>query len=372
MQLYLDNMRILLIYLKQSTIKKDYEGVMEKVKSIEVKEKLVSQLLDEMRQTGFQGRKLGEVFDLWRKMIKEKNLLIVLGYAGSLSVCGQYKIIQWLIENHFVDVIVSTGANVSEDIVEAMGFNYYIGSHLANDKKLLDLDYNRYYDVYGKENDYGVMEDLIRDFYLTLSEGKAYSSPELLYMLGKFLVKKKINAIATTAYRHKVPIFCPAIVDSAFGESYLKVRQENNKKFIVDGMQDFYEWMSIGEKVKNVGVIYIGGGVPKDFTQLLATSLDFYAQRKIDKENVGKHGKERCYPHKYALQITMANPADGGLSGCTLEEAISWGKVLNTGEHATCYCDATIALPIITHALNELKLSRKGIDLDFLLSKYEC
>ena len=41
------------------------------------------------------------------------------------------------------------------------------------------------------------------------------------------------------------------------------------------------------------------------------------------------------------------------MSGCTFEEAQSWGKIAKKAKKATCFSDATIALPIITHALHE-------------------
>jgi deoxyhypusine synthase len=112
------------------------------------KQKPVSQLLKEMSKTAYQGRKLGEAVDIWENMLKEKDLVIVLGFAGSMSTAGQWTIINWLIENRFIDVLVSTGANVSEDIVDAMGCGYWQGSHMANDEQLLNADINRYYDVY--------------------------------------------------------------------------------------------------------------------------------------------------------------------------------------------------------------------------------
>jgi deoxyhypusine synthase len=77
--------------------------------------------------------------------------------------------------------------------------------------------------------------------------------------------------------------------------------------------------------------------------------------------------KEYYYPHRYAIQITTDSPQWGGLSGCTLEEAISWGKIDTKGKRAVCYCDATIALPLITHALNErVKFKRQAPDLSWL------
>jgi deoxyhypusine synthase len=93
-------------------------------KAIEVTPKSVSELLDAMSQTGFQGKRLGEAARIWSEMVQQKGLTIFMGYAGSMSTTGQWKIVRWLIENRYIDVLVSTGANISEDIFEAMGHNY--------------------------------------------------------------------------------------------------------------------------------------------------------------------------------------------------------------------------------------------------------
>jgi len=134
--------------------------------------------------------------------------------------------------------------------------------------------------------------------------------------------------------------------------------------------------VGIGERTKDTAVIYVGGGVPKDFTQLLAISI---SPKTMDQEIEGREGKRRkslqeyYYPHKYAIQITTDSPQWGGLSGCTLEEAKSWGKVSGKGRDVTCYCDATIALPIITHALNERVKAdarkKRAPDFSWLLPK---
>lgn len=341
----------------------------KKVEAIKVKEKSVSQLLAEMSRTAYQGRKLGEAVDVWESMLKEKDLTIVMGFSGSMSTAGQWTIINWLIENRFIDVLVSTGANVSEDIVDAMGLGYWQGSHMANDQELLKADINRYYDVYGKETDYRKMEELLTDFVLTLKTDFPYSSAEFFYLLGKFLSKKGVKSIAAVAAGNGVPIFSPALADSAYGEAFLMAKNQGHQ-VTLDSVKEFDQFVGIGEKTKNVGVIYIGGGVPKDLTQLIAISV---SPKTMDKGVPGREGhlrkglQEYYYPHKYAIQITTDSPQWGGLSGCTLEEAISWGKIDNAGKRAVCYCDATIALPLITHALNErVKTKREAPDLSWL------
>jgi deoxyhypusine synthase len=343
----------------------------KKLEPIKVtKQKPISQLLKEMGKTAYQGRKLGEAVDVWENMIKEKDIVIAMGFAGSMSTAGQWTIINWLIENRFIDVLVSTGANVSEDIVDAMGFGYYQGSHMVNDEQLLHDDVNRYYDVYGKETDYRKMEEVVTDFVMTCNQDYQYTSAEFLHGLGKYLGKKNIPAITATAAAHGVPIFSPAMVDSAYGETFLLAKNQGHNVHI-DSVKEFDQFIQIGTKTKEVGVVYIGGGVPKDLTQLIAISVSPMTK---DEGVKGRNGglrkglQEYYYPHKYAIQITTDSPQWGGLSGCTLEEAISWGKINSKeGTRAVCYCDATIALPLICHALSErVPEKRKGPDLSWI------
>jgi deoxyhypusine synthase len=101
------------------------------------------------------------------------------------------------------------------------------------------------------------------------------------------------------------------------------------------------ELAQIAEKAKRTGVVYLGGGVPKDTIQL-STII----------KSLVRGGKEET-PHEYAIQITADSPQWGGLSGCTLEEAISWGKISFQAKKATLYADITLALPLVVHAMNE-------------------
>lgn len=325
----------------------------KKLKAIEIKTpKSISKLLKEMSQTGFQGKKIGEVADVWERMIKEKNLTIIMGFAGSMSTTGQWKIIKWLIENHFIDVLISTGANISEDIQDSL-HGYYQGHWLVNDEELFRHNIFRYYDVFTDGLKYRKMTELIREFFNTLEENYPYSSRELCASFGKFLLERKIDCILATAYKYKLPVFSPAIVDSEYGIAAVLARRKDGKNIIVDQIKDYDELTKIGEKSRKTGAIYIGGGVPKDFTQLLTAIVGILKGEKLE------------YPHKYAIQITTDSPQWGGLSGCTFEEAISWGKESKKGNNVQCYCDVTIALPIVVQALAEKKLKRKGKNFDF-------
>lgn len=336
----------------------------DRVEAIEVRKgRKISGLMEAMAKTGFQGKSMATSVEVFEKMITDPNTTILFGYAGSLSTTGQWKIINWFLKNHFIDILVPTGANISEDIVEAMGYAYLQGSATADNEMLFSEGYNRYYDVYGSEKDYLEMTELIAEFILTLESDQKYSSRQFLAQFGKWLKKRKIRSIVTVAVENEIPIFCPAIIDSPYGDAAL-IAKSKGFDLTLDGIKDYIEFMQLAERVRDTGVVYIGGGVPKDFIQLFAVTGDLlYEDRKIPrrKAQTRKLTDETYYPHKYAVQITTDSPQWGGLSGCTFDEAVSWGKEDPRGKYVQCYCEATIALPIIAHALAErIKTRREG------------
>lgn len=322
----------------------------KKVKQVTVSpDKTIVDLLEEMKETGFQGKKLASVFDIWCRMIEEPDNLIMMGLTGSLSTTGQIELIKYIVKNRFIDVLVSTGANISEDILECMGYGYYQGSHLVDDAELFKLKIDRFYDVYADELEYRNMENLIADFAQTLEENKNYSSREYLHYFGKYLTEKNIYSIVAQCYQSGVVVFSPALIDSGYGVGMLdRILHKNGKHIILDQTKDFKEIVQLAAKFPKTSAIYIGGGVPKDFIQLVTVEKAFLKGTEDES-------------HKFAIQITTDSPQWGGLSGCTFEEAISWGKISRDAHQAVCYVDATIALPIIVNALAQKGIKRKNV-----------
>lgn len=334
------------------------------VGTLEVKLRSVSGLLQAMSQTGFQGKQLGNALDVWEQMIRDPNVTIYLGYSGSMSTTGQWKLICWLLEHRYIDVLVSTGANISEDIVEGLGYHFYQGSHTENDVDLLEAGIDRYYDVYVNEWEYREMEYFLLDFFKTVDPKKQYSSAQFLHEFGKYQQAKKVNSITATAAKMNIPVYSPGMADSSYGESAFILYKKFGRWPNVDQMKDFVQMGLIAERANRTprnrsGVIFLGGGVPKDTIQILTVMVDL--GRGISE------GRE-IFPHKYAIQITQDSAQWGGLSGCTFEEAISWGKIDAKATRAVCYCEITIALPLLVHGLNErLKgWKRKGQNLGFV------
>ncbi len=332
----------------------------ETVTPLEVKKRSVSELLEAMADTSFQGRKLGEAFKVWSEMLQDRDVSIYFGFTGSMSTAGMWKIVGWMIDSGYIDTLVSTGANISEDIYAGMGFPYGKGTPYIDDELLLKNKIDRYYDEWADEYKYREMEKLLTDFIGSLPKNHVYSTAEMMFLLGKHLDSLGIDSLATRAYRKRVPIFSPAIMDSSYGIA--SVLSEKGR-IVLDQFKDFEQLTKIEMASSDTGVVYIGGGVPKDTIQLMAVIKALLLERE-KKEEVVK-------PHKYAIQITTDSPQWGGLSGATFEEAISWGKIASKGRYAICYCDATIALPLISHGIYEKGISRKNRDFSFVFSEVD-
>lgn len=307
---------------------------------ITVTDKSISELTDAMSRTGFQGRKLGESVETWAHMLKEDKLTIMMGYTGAMSPAGMRKIIAYFIQNRMIDCLVSTGANMFHDIHESHGGKHYIGSHCTDDEALFKDGVDRIYDVFALEQEFRGTDHMVMEFSKTLEAGKSYSSREFLYRLGKWLYERGADkdSIVVSAYLNNVPIFVPALCDSSIGIALMVMRRKGHA-INIDQMRDVDEITQIVENSKKTGVIYIGGGVPKNFiqqTEVIMSMLELPIEG-----------------HSYAIQYTADAPHWGGLSGCTFEEAVSWGKINAVAPKVQVFVDATIALPLVSHSLSE-------------------
>jgi deoxyhypusine synthase len=314
-------------------------------------------ILNGMLATGFQGKALGEAFAIWQEMLRQKKITIWLGISGAIVPAGMRRIISYLVEKRFVDVIVSTGAQVFHDLAEALGVVHYRGSALVDDQALLKEGIDRFYDVLVQEELQRKVDRRIQVFLETLDPDYQYSSREFLKHLGHYLAAEAVNkdSFVLQAAKAGVPIFAPALADSSIGYSFVMARhgiqdsrdgkayRRGGKKVLrfVDQMKDTDETVQIAQNSGKSGVIYLGGGVPKNFIQ----------QTELLNMILGN----QLPGHEYAIQITTDNPHFGGLSGCTFSEAQSWGKIAGHAKTTQCFCDLTIALPLLAQGLCEVE-----------------
>jgi len=301
------------------------------------KTKTLLDLLEGFRYTSFQSRNMFKCFDVFRKMLKEPNCIIFLGLSGAMIPGGMRRVIRDMIEMKLFDVLVSTGANIFHDIFEGFGYSHYIGTEEGDDDLLRRHRIVRVYDALMDDDEINKVISLLSNIPKELKE-EVVSSRRYLEILGKQL--KDENSIIKTASKYGVPIFVPALCDSSIGIglTFIHAQKENySKRILIDQVRDNYEIAQLKKMSKVTGAIYIGGGVPKNYIQQLGPVSELIFRKESG--------------HRYAFQITTDDPKWGGLSGCTFEEAKSWGKIEKESSYAAVYVDATIALPLLVGAL---------------------
>jgi len=307
----------------------------EEVKHIDIKSIDSTKIIDAMRNMSFTSRDTAAAADILNRMIRDQGCTIFLTLAGSTSAGGCMQVYVDMVKHNMVDAIIATGASIVDmDFFEALGFKHYKGSSYANDSELRNHYIDRIYDTYIDEEELQVCDMTIRLIADSLKP-RPYYSREFIWEMGRYLTKhaKKKNSLVQTCFEHNVPIFCPAFSDSSAGFGLVKHQWDHPQKHMsIDSVADFLELTQIKMAAKGSGLFMIGGGVPKNFVQ----------DTVICAEVLGKD----VPMHKYAVQITVADPRDGACSSSTLKEASSWGKV-ETAYEQMVYAEATSVVPLI-------------------------
>jgi len=316
--------------------RKDF--LQEPVKHIKINGKLtVDQLVQQFKNSGsFGAGRLSDACDIYERMIRDEGCTVFLALAGAVVPAGMRSLVADLIRERLVDVVVSTGANMVHDSIEALGGHHYKGHWLVDDYMLYKYHIYRIYDVFVPEEDFVKLDYKVAEMYDEIAaenNGKSLSSKDFAWELGKRL--KDPNSILRAAYEAKVPIFLPAVRDSEFGFiHWLHASRENcRNQLVVDAFKDVPEIVNICKRSPRNGMIVIGGGVPRNTVQSAALA--------------SKKGMD------YAIIITMDRPEPGGLSGSTLTETVSWGKVKGAADKVMVIGDAMIVFPMVVASVLE-------------------
>lgn len=297
----------------------------------------IEELVEVYASSGYNGRKLGEAAKLYAKMIKE-DATICLTVSGAMTPVGFGGIIKTLIERGFVDWIITTGANVYHEDHFAWGLPVKQGEHEVDDMKLFENEIVRIRDVYIKFYETLEAEDQIiqKTFQDNFIE-KPFTTAEFCNFMGKISkenAKYPEKSFITAAYEYDVPVYVSTLKDSSLALN-LAVHRLRDKVYNLDFVKEIIEQAAILYNSKKSGILELGGGVPKNTAQQTGPLLD-----QILRRNDG--GQD------YVIQITDARPDTGGLSGATLQEGKSWGKVQDAHHGMiTVYTDATIAFPLL-------------------------
>ncbi len=296
----------------------------------------IQELVEIYSGTGFNARQLGNAAKLYAKMIND-GATICLTISGAMTPVGFGGIFKSLIERGFVDWIITTGSNIYHEDHFAWGLPIKQGHHEVDDMKLYEKNIVRIHDIFVKFYETLEAQDQIIQKIFQDSLSKPFTTAEFSNMLGKVTKtrsKYPEKSFVTAAYDYDVPVYISTLKDSSLALN-LAMQRLQNKTYNLDFVREIIEQGAILYNSTKSGIIEIGGGVPKNTAQQTGPLLD-----QILRKDVG--GQD------YIIQITDARPDTGGLSGATLQEGKSWGKVRDAHKDMiTVYADATIAFPII-------------------------
>ncbi|MHA1719873.1 MAG: deoxyhypusine synthase family protein [Promethearchaeota archaeon] len=313
----------------------------------------VEDALTALKSCSFQGRNLGKALDILTEMVNIPKCFKVLSLSGAMIPAGMEKIICQANERGVFDAIVTTGANITHSIVnnyETSNQAHYIGSKDADDKELYNLSINRIYDTYIPEDHYKSAENQLLEL---ISSEFSKNSQYIIYPSELFnIIGKKMNktSFLRSAADQNIPIYCGATSDSELGLNLLKYRKFHNYNIILDEIGDINNFAKKIEQNDKYGIVIIGGGVPRNWSQQIFP----YIEQVKNKRNSG---------YNYGVRIHTAIEYDGGLSGCSISESISWGKYSNKidGNSVSVWVDSTIGFPLLMTALFQ-RMDKKNHD----------
>lgn len=330
-------------------------------------------LLRCMSKTAFSGRQLGEAFEILLKMARDPACRRVLTISGAMTVAKQGRMVCDMIDRGLVHAIVTTGALMAHGLTESVGLTHYRYDPSRSDKKLFERGYNRVYDTLEMEanlNDISILVNSVLES--TEPPEGVWSSARFCRALGERLCQLDQGpGILKSAYERDVPVFIPAFTDSELGLDIstwammraLKAQGRDvaslSHEEIMQAVPAFNPFLDLQQyarligNAETVGILTIGGGVPRNWAQQVGPYFDI---------TNGRLGTEFTPPRfRYGVRICPEPVHWGGLSGCTYSEGVSWGKfvpVSEGGRFAEVYADATAVWPLLMKAVFE-ELDRK-------------
>ena len=320
--------------LTTSELRRKKELMSKEVQQIIINESEdLTELIDAYAKSSFQARNLGLASHLYYKQSLSPTG-IIWSLAGSLFGAGLRQITIDAIRNNLIDVLVGTGALFEQDMLEALGHKHYVCGPEQDDRELQSLRIDRVYDHLLDEMGLRQVDLTFKKIAAEMPEGH-YSSREFMEFAGGWMANAQDvrDSVMQAAYDKKVPIFIPAINDSSIGIGLAMHQNEKHNTMSIDSIKDLRELAYLKSECGETGIIVVGGGVPKNYSQDAVVAAEMLGY-KVDK-------------HKFGIQISTADVRDGGLSGSTLKEAISWGKNDKEIEEVMVWGEATVYFPLL-------------------------
>ncbi|MCI0487328.1 MAG: deoxyhypusine synthase family protein [Blastocatellia bacterium] len=310
------------------------------------------EMLEAMKKMAFGARTLGNALDVLYSMVSDTECRVVLTLSGAVTIAKLDGIIAEMIERGLVQCIVTTGAAVCHGFNAERGCHHFKNDRSFPDAWLYEQGYDRIYDTLEQEYALDELEDILDSLLSKQPDDKVLCSSDIVNLLGDYLSEKGVyKGIIQAAHSRNIPTFIPAFTDSELGLDFAifnyNRRQEGLSELRFDPFIDFERYCEFIRGSDTLGIITLGGGVPRNWAQQVGPYIDAIERRK--------HGIFlNPVRFKYALRICPDPDYWGGLSGSTYSEGISWGKISpgdEGGLHAEILSDFTFVFPFLIKAL---------------------
>ncbi len=304
------------------------------------RDRSVAGLLEKMEGAGFGAKQLAEAHRVWLDMLDDNSTIYVCG-SGNLISSGMRRLLAYVIKNRFVDVLIMSGTVLFQDIHETLGRNHFQGHPSMTDEELTGADILRFGDTLANSEEYQEADEWIGSVINQLDLSRSYSIREYLHLLGRELAEiAHEDGVITSAYKARIPIFCPDLIGSEMAVGIARARFEKKSQLSFEMTQDTIDMMQIAQKTRNSGVITLGTTASQNMLNL--TEMSSYITRTTVRG------------HKYAISITtdpvpleMRTPSFGG------HHTGVFGRLNRNATTAFVPADPSIALPMIITALSQ-------------------
>lgn len=324
-------------------------------------------MLHRMSKTAFGARQLGEAYHILKAMAEDDACKIVVTVSGAMTIAKMGRVLCDMIEYGLADAVVTTGAIMSHGLSEAIGCVHYKHNPQHSDEHLYDRGYNRVYDTLEMEANLCKAEETVSGVLADLDWSQPASSFHVNREIGRRLFdENQMPSILGCAFEKDVPVYIPAFTDSELGLDVAThflargdaAKSEGDPAAFFSHIPSFNPYLDLYDyaqrilSAERIGIVTIGGGVPRNWAQQVGPFIDIINMRLGTSFEVPRF--------HYGVRICPEPVHWGGLSGCTYSEGVSWGKFVSPeegGRFAEVHCDATIAWPLLIAAVLEDRIS---------------
>jgi deoxyhypusine synthase len=285
-------------------------------------------------------------------MVEDPGCTVFLTLSGAMTIAKMGLVICDMVDTGMVQVISSTGALMAHGLIEGVGLKHYKHNPGHSDAFLAERQLNRVTDTLEPEENFSHIEEIVDKVLWTFDSTQPISPSTFHDAVGKVLAMHYPDerGILKSTHEKRVPVLCPAFVDSEIGNDLYV----HNQRRLQKGLPPLIVWPELDSELlirtmtssDRAGIFSVGGGVPRNNTQNVAPLIEI-ANERLDLDM-----PTRMF--SYGCRIAPDAMYYGHLSGCTYSENGSWRKMdLQHGHFAEIRGDATQVWPFLVRYVME-------------------